>query len=101
MAAAAVVVGTAAAAVGVVAGGAKVAAAEGVIAEGAEVAAGPRLELLVGGGEEWCTLGLKVCPSQVFTMVGQENERKWKRRGGGGGGGGEGEASKPINGDRK
>ena len=36
------------------------------------------LELPAGGGEERHTLGLKLCPPRVFTMVGQENERRWR-----------------------
>ena len=31
-----------------------------------------------GGGEELCTLGRKVCPPRVFTMVGPEEERRWR-----------------------
>ena len=53
------------------------AAATGAEAGGA-AAAGPGLELLAGGGEERRTLGLKVCPPLVFTMVGQEKERRWR-----------------------
>ena len=45
---------------------------------GAAVAAGPGLELPTGGGEERRTLGLKVCPPWVFTMVRQEKERRWR-----------------------
>ena len=41
-------------------------------------AIGLGLELPVGGGEERHTLGLKVCPPRVFTMVGQEKERRWR-----------------------
>ena len=44
--------------------------AVGVKARGAATAAGPGLELPAGGGEERITLGLKVCPPRVFTMVG-------------------------------
>ena len=36
------------------------------------------LELPAGGGEEWRTLGRRVCPPLVFTMVGLENERRWR-----------------------
>ena len=31
-----------------------------------------------GGGEELHTLGRKACPPRVFTMVGLEDERKWR-----------------------
>ena len=31
-----------------------------------------------GGGEEMRTLGLKACPPRVFTMVRQEEERRWR-----------------------
>ena len=31
-----------------------------------------------GGGEELRTLGRKACPSRVFTMVGLEEERRWR-----------------------
>ena len=30
-----------------------------------------------GGGEEWCTRGLKLCPSRVFTIPGPEKGRRW------------------------
>ena len=80
--------------------GAAVAAAGDVGAEAA--AAGPRLGLPAGGGEDFLTLGLKLCPPRVFTIAGLEKERmggrkvsemKWngnerRERGGGGGGGG-------------
>ena len=46
------------------------AAAVGAIVGGAAEPVGPGLELPVGGGEERHTLGLKVCPPWVFTMVG-------------------------------
>ena len=31
-----------------------------------------------GGGEELHTLGQKACPPWVFTMVGLEEERRWR-----------------------
>ena len=34
------------------------------------------LELPARGGEEWRTLGQKLCPLRVFTMVGLEKERR-------------------------
>ena len=40
--------------------------------------ASPGLKLPAGGGEERQTLGLKVCPPRVFTMVGKEKERRWR-----------------------
>ena len=36
------------------------------------------LELPAGEGEEWHTLGRKVCPPRAFTMVGLEKERRWR-----------------------
>ena len=32
----------------------------------------------MGGGEELRTLGRKACPPRVFTMVGLEEERRWR-----------------------
>ena len=32
----------------------------------------------VGGGEEWSTRGLKLCPPRVLTMPGLEKERRWR-----------------------
>ena len=54
-------------------------AAGTVVGEGAAAAAaGPGLDLPVGGGEERCTRGLKLCPLRVFTMAGLEKERRWR-----------------------
>ena len=64
------------AATAVVAGTAA-AAAVGAEVGGAAATAGPGLELSARGGEERRTLGLKVCLPWVFTMVGQEKERRW------------------------
>ena len=48
-------------------------------AETAAVAAAERgLELSTGGGEEWRTLGWRVCPPRFFAMVGLEKERRWR-----------------------
>ena len=66
MAAAVVAAGTAAATAGVEARGAAVAAAR------------PRLKLPARGGEDLRTLGWKVCPPRIFTMVGLEKERRWR-----------------------
>ena len=60
------------------------AAGEGTTATAAAVVGGgttaaaarPGLDLPTGGGEEWCTRGLKLCPPRVFTMVGLEKERR-------------------------
>ena len=52
--------------------------AAAVVAEvGADTAAagGPGLEPSTGGGEDCFTLGRKLCPPRVFTMVGLEKER--------------------------
>ena len=43
----------------------------------AAVGSGLGLDPIVGGGEEWRTWGLKLCPSRVFTMLGLEKGRKW------------------------
>ena len=64
-------------AVAVVAAG-TAAAVEGAEARGAAAVAGPELELPTGRWEERRTLGLKVCPPRVFTMVGKEKERRWR-----------------------
>ena len=45
---------------------------------GATTVTGPGLELPAREGEERRTLGLKVCPPRVFTMFGQEKERRWR-----------------------
>ena len=50
---------------------------------GGEVAGGAAaravgLETPEGGGEELHTLGQKACPPRVFTMVGLEEERRWR-----------------------
>ena len=50
----------------------------GAEAGGVATTAGPRLELLTGGGEERRTLGQIVCPLWVLTMVGLEKERRWR-----------------------
>ena len=39
------------------------------------VEAGPGLELPAGEGEDYCTLGRKLCPPRIFTMVGLEKEK--------------------------
>ena len=50
-----------------------------VVAKGAVAAAvGPGLELPTGGGENYLTLGQKLCPLRIFTMVGLEKERRWR-----------------------
>ena len=36
------------------------------------VGSGLGLDPLAGGGEEWRTRGLKLCPPRVFTMPGPE-----------------------------
>ena len=46
------------------------------------VGSGPGLDLPAGGGVEWRTQGLRLCPSCVLTMLGLE---KGKRRRTGGG----------------
>ena len=45
---------------------------------GVAMTVGLGLELPAGGGEEQRTLGLKVCPSRVFIMAGQEKKRRWR-----------------------
>ena len=48
-------------------------------AAGEEAAVGGLgLELLTGGGENCLTLGLKSCPSRIFSMAGLEKERRWR-----------------------
>ena len=52
------------------------------VSGGAAVAAGavsgPRLGPPAGGGEEWHTRGLKLCPPRVLTMLGLEKGRRWR-----------------------
>ena len=36
------------------------------------------LDLPIGGGEEWRTRGLKLCPPHVLTMPGLEKGRRWR-----------------------
>ena len=36
------------------------------------------LELLAGGGEDFRTLGRKLCPLRVFTVAGLEKEKRWR-----------------------
>ena len=53
--------------------------AAGAGAAGAAAAgAGLGLELPTGGGEDCRTLGRKLCPPHVFTMVGLEKEKRWR-----------------------
>ena len=40
----------------------------------------PGLDPPARGGEEWCTRGLKLCPSCVLTMPGPEKGRRWRER---------------------
>ena len=42
----------------------------------AAVVTGQGLDPPAGGGEEWHTRGLKLCPPRIFTMVGLEKERR-------------------------
>ena len=60
------------------------AAAVGTAATGS----GLGLDLPAGGGEEWRTPGLKLCPPRVFTMPRLEKGRRWGSGGRGRGGGG-------------
>ena len=69
LAAAAVMGGCAATAEMAVGGGATVAVA---------TVSGPGLGLLAGGGEEWRTRVLKLCPPRVLTMPGLEKGRRWR-----------------------
>ena len=57
-------------------------AATVVAARAEATGARPGLVLLVRGGEDCRTMGWKLCPPRVFTMVGLEKEQRW--RGGGG-----------------
>ena len=63
----------------VVEAGSTATAVVGVVEAGTSAATEHGLELPAGGGEEWITLGQKLCPPQVFTMVGLDKERR--RRG--------------------
>ena len=67
-------------------------AAAAMVGEDTTVATGLGLDLPVGGGEELCTRGLKLCPPSVFTMARLRKGRRGcdenERKGGGGGGGG-------------
>ena len=50
-----------------------------VVAGGAVVAVTrPGLEPPAGGGEDYLTIGWKLCPPCVFTMAGLEEERRWR-----------------------
>ena len=49
-----------------------------VAVEAAAVGARLRLELPLGGGEDYYTLGLKLCPPRVFTMARMEREKRWR-----------------------
>ena len=54
-------------------------AATTTVARGAEaVAAGPGFEPPVGGGEDYLSLGWKLCPSRVFAMAGLDKGRRWR-----------------------
>ena len=53
-------------------------AAVGGDAAAAAVVLGPGLDSLAGGGEEWLTSSLKLCPSHVLTMHGPEKGRRWR-----------------------
>ena len=69
---------TAAAALGMA--GALWLAAAAVVGGGATTAAtavsGSGLDPPIGGGEEWRTRGLKLCPPRVLTMPGPEKGRR-------------------------
>ena len=66
-------------AAGDVVSGAAAATAAREVAGSAAAMAGLGLELPAGGREKRRrTLGLKVCLPRVFTMVGQEKERRWR-----------------------
>ena len=67
--------GTTAAAVARAAAGA---AAITAVAGGAAETTGMAGGAATGGGEELRTLGRKACPPRVFTMVGLEEERRWR-----------------------
>ena len=41
---------------------------------------GPGLGLPVGGGEDYLTLGFKLCPPLVFTIAELEKEQRWRGR---------------------
>ena len=60
--------------------GSAMAAVAGAVEAGSAAAATAErgLELSVREGEEWRTLGRKVCPPWVFTMVRLERERRWR-----------------------
>ena len=62
----------------VVTGVNKVAAAAGAAGTTAATTAGAAGGATEGGGEELRTLGRKACPPRVFTMVGLEEERRWR-----------------------
>ena len=53
-------------------------AAAAVAVEVATAGEGPGLELPIGGGEDFRTLGWKLCPPCVFTMAVLENEKRWR-----------------------
>ena len=50
----------------------------GCVAAAAAVVLGPGLDPPAGGGEEWLTSSLKLCPSYVLTMLGLEKGRRWR-----------------------
>ena len=54
------------------------AAVAAVVVGGAATTGAVGLELPAKGGEELRTLGRKACPPRVFTMVGLEEERRWR-----------------------
>ena len=58
--------------------GSVTAAVAGAVEAGSTAAAERGLERSARGGEEWRTLGRKVCPPLVFTMVRLGKERRWR-----------------------
>ena len=52
--------------------------AAGAVGAATTAATGPGLDLLTRGGEDCRTLGQKLCPPRVFTMVGLEKEKRWR-----------------------
>ena len=61
-----------------VAEGAGTAAVTVVVGDAAVMAARPGLEPPAGGGQDYLTLGRKLCPPCVFTMAGLEKDRRWR-----------------------
>ena len=53
-------------------------AAAAVVATIMAVAGVPGLEPPTGEGEDYLTLGWKLCPPRIFTMAGLEKERRWR-----------------------